>query len=129
HRWGFFPSVSAGWRISEEEFFKKSVSFVNYLKLRGSWGQMGNDQVYYLKNGVPTLFEYQYLSTYGFGNYVINNQSATTLSETVVPNPNFTWEVANNTDVGLEGQLLNGKINFEFDYFYNRRTHILWQPS
>ncbi|HTI09286.1 MAG TPA: SusC/RagA family TonB-linked outer membrane protein [Puia sp.] len=129
HRWGFFPSVSAGWRISEEEFFKKSVTFVNYLKLRGSWGQMGNDQVYYLKNGTPTLYEYQYLSTYGFSNYVINNQAATTLYETVVPNLNFTWEVANNTDVGLEGQLLNGKINFEFDYFYNRRTHILWQPS
>ena len=129
HRFGFFPAVSAGWRISEEDFFKKGLSFVNYLKLRGSWGQMGNDQVYYLKNNVPTLYEYQYLSTYGFGNYVINGNAATTLNETVVPNLNFTWEVANNTDVGLEGQLLNGKIDFEFDYFYNKRTHILWQPS
>ena len=121
----FFPGVLAGWRISEENFWKKNVRVVNYLKLRGSWGQMGNDQVYY--NNV--LQEYQYLATYGFSNYVINNQAATTLYETVVPNPNFTWEVANNSDVGLEGQLLNGKINFELDYFYNKRTHILWQPS
>ncbi|HEY4205295.1 MAG TPA: SusC/RagA family TonB-linked outer membrane protein, partial [Puia sp.] len=122
HRFGFFPGVLAGWRISEEDFFKKHVPFVNYLKLRGSWGQLGNDQVYY--GGV--LKEYQYLGLYSYGSYVINNAAATTLYETVVPNPNFTWEVANNSDVGLEGQLLNGKINFEFDYFYNLRNHILW---
>lgn len=127
-RFGFFPAVSAGWRISEEDFFKGLSSTVNYLKLRASWGQMGNDQVYYLKNGTPTLFEYQYLSTYSFGSYVINHQASTTLAETVVPNPQFTWEVANNTDVGMEGQLLNGLINFEFDWFYNKRNHILWQP-
>jgi TonB-linked SusC/RagA family outer membrane protein len=129
HRFGFFPGVLAGWRLSEENFWRPLAKTVNYLKLRASWGQMGNDQVYYLKNGTPTLFEYQYLATYGFSNYVINNQAATTLSETVVPNPNFTWEVANNSDVGLEGQLWNGMFNFEFDYFYNKRNHILWQPS
>ena len=123
HRFGFFPGILAGWRISEEDFFKKNVRFMNYLKLRGSWGQMGNDQVFY--GGV--LREYQYLGTYGFGRYAINNQAATTLFETVVPNPNFTWEVANNTDVGMEGQLFDGKINFEFDYFYNKRTKILWR--
>ncbi|HVU54875.1 MAG TPA: SusC/RagA family TonB-linked outer membrane protein [Puia sp.] len=128
-RFGFFPAVSAGWRISEEDFFKKHVNFMNYLKLRASWGQMGNDQVYYLKNGTPTLFEYQYLSLYSFGSYVINGNAATTLGETVVPNPHFTWEVANNTDVGLEGQFLNGLFNFEFDWFLNKRNHILWQPS
>jgi TonB-linked SusC/RagA family outer membrane protein len=129
HRFGFFPAVLAGWRISEENFWKGLNKTVPYLKLRASWGQMGNDQVYYLKNGTPTLFEYQYLATYGFNSYTINNAASTTLQETVVPNPNFTWEVANNTDVGLEGQLLDGKINFEFDYFYNKRTHILWQPQ
>ena len=125
HRFGFFPGVLAGWRVSEEKFWKDNVRFVNYLKLRGSWGQMGNDQVYY--GGI--LKEYQYLATYGFNNYVINNQAATTLNETVVPNPNFTWEVANNTDLGLEGQLLDGKVYFELDYFYNKRNHILWQQS
>jgi TonB-dependent starch-binding outer membrane protein SusC len=125
HRWGFFPGILAGWRISEEDFFKNNVRFVNYLKLRGSWGQLGNDQVYY--GGV--LKEYQYLSTYGFSNYVIGSQGVTTLYETVVPNPNFTWEVTNNSDVGVEGQLLKGKINFEFDYFYNKRNKILWQKQ
>ncbi|HEY4289499.1 MAG TPA: SusC/RagA family TonB-linked outer membrane protein, partial [Puia sp.] len=131
HRFGFFPGVLAGWRISEENFWKKNVPLVNYLKLRASWGQMGNDQVYWTnpKTNIATLQEYQYLQTYGFSNYVINNAGATTLTETVVPNPNFTWEVANNTDIGLEGQLLDGKIFFEADYFYNKRTKILWQPT
>ena len=131
HRFGFFPGILAGWRISEEDFWKKNVPFVNYLKLRGSWGQLGNDQVYYTNpvTLVTSLQEYQYLQTFGFRTYTINNQGATTLNETVVPNPNFTWEVANNTDVGLEGQLMDGKFNFELDYFYNKRNKILWQPT
>jgi len=125
HRWGFFPGVLAGWRISEENFWSGMTKAIPYLKLRASWGQMGNDQVYY--GGV--LKEYQYLGTYGFNAYPINNVAATTLQESVVPNPNFTWEVANNSDVGLEGTLWGGRINFELDYFYNKRTHILWQPQ
>ena len=125
HRFGFFPGVLAGWRISEEDFWKPIAHTFNYLKVRASWGQMGNDQVYYGN----VLKEYQYLSSYGFNAYTINNSASTTLQETVVPNPNFTWEVANNSDVGLEGQLWDGKINFEFDYFYNKRNHILWQPQ
>ncbi len=122
HRFGFFPGFLAGWRISEENFFK-GVKFVNALKLRASFGKLGNDQVYY--NNV--LQEYQFLSTYGFSNYTINNTAFKTLYEQVVPNPDFTWEVAKNTDVGLEGTLFNNSINFEFDYFYNKRDHILWQ--
>jgi len=125
HRFGFFPGVLAGWRISEENFWRSMAKTVPYLKLRASWGQMGNDQVYYGNK----LQEYQYLATYGFNSYTINNAAATTLQETVVPNPNFTWEVANNSDVGLEGSVWDNRINFELDYFYNKRTHILWQPQ
>ena len=55
-RYGFFPGVSAGWRISEEDFWKNSISFINDLKIRGSWGQTGNDRI----------DEYQYLTTYGY---------------------------------------------------------------
>ncbi len=125
HRFGFFPGILAGWNISNEDFWKNNVRFINYLKLRASYGQMGNDQVYY--NG--SLQEYRYLSTYSLGSYIIGDQVATTLRESGVPNPNFTWEVANNADVGLEGQLMNGKISFELDYFYNKRTKILLPAS
>lgn len=123
-RYGFFPGFLGGWVISEENFWKNSVPSVNYLKLRGSWGQLGNDQIYL--PGTETLATYQYLATYGFNTYIIDNAPRTTLSEARIPNPTITWEVANNMDIGLEGQLFNGKINFEFDYFNNIRTSILY---
>ncbi len=115
-RYGFFPGFLGGWVISEEGFWKNNVPTVNYLKLRGSWGQLGNDQI----------ATYQYLSTYGFRSYIIGNVETKTLYETRIPNNNITWEVANNSDIGLEGQLFNGKLSFEFDVFSNLRTNILW---
>ncbi|SFC80731.1 SusC/RagA family TonB-linked outer membrane protein [Spirosoma endophyticum] len=131
-RWGFFPGVTAGWRVSEEDFFKKALPVVSSLKLRASWGQLGNDQVYFNN----TLREYDYLPTYAYGDrvnsnwgYVINNQVSQTLYENGVPNTSLTWEVANNSDIGLEGSLLNGKVFFEFDVFQNKRSNILWRKS
>ncbi len=133
-RWGFFPGVTAGWRISEENFFKKALPAVSSLKLRASWGQLGNDQVYF---GNPSVLrEYDYLPTYAYGDaagstwgYVTGGQVAQTLYENGVPNTKLTWEVANNSDIGLEGSLLNGKIFFEFDVFMNKRSNILWRQS
>lgn len=124
-RFGFFPGLLVGWNISQENFFRNALPIVNYLKLRASYGQMGNDQVYYNDK----LQEYAYLSTYGFSSYILNDQVQKSLYESRLANPNFTWEVANNSNVGLEGALLNNKINFEFEYFYNKRTQILWQRS
>ncbi len=131
-RWGFFPGVTGGWRISEENFFKKALPAVSSLKLRGSWGQLGNDQVYFNN----TLREYDYLPTYAYGDaananwgYVTGGQVAQTLYENGVPNTKLTWEVASNSDIGLEGSLLNGKIFFEFDVFQNKRSNILWRQS
>lgn len=122
-RYGFFPGILVGWNISEEQFWKDNIPAVTYLKLRASYGQMGNDQVYY--NDV--LQEYKYLSTYGFGSYIIDQQVAKTLYETVVPNPDFTWEVATNRNIGLDGELFHGDISFTFELFHNRRDKILWQ--
>jgi TonB-linked SusC/RagA family outer membrane protein len=121
-RFGFFPGVSAGWRISEEDFWKNNIHFMNNVKLRGSWGQMGAEP--YLLN-TETLAEYQYLSTMGFGSFVINDQVAKTLLEARVANKAFTWEVANNSNFGIEGTFLNDKLSFEFDYFVNNRSNIL----
>ncbi|MEZ0541310.1 SusC/RagA family TonB-linked outer membrane protein [Fibrella arboris] len=123
-RYGFFPGVMAGWVISEENFWKGAAPVMNYFKVRASWGQLGNDQIYL--PGTTTLATYQYLATYGFNTYIINNAQQQTLGEARIPNPNITWEVANNADIGIEGQFLNGKISFEFDYFNNLRTSILY---
>ena len=122
-RFGFFPGVLLGWNISNEEFF--NVPGIDYLKLRGSYGQMGNDQVYY--NG--RLQEYAYLSTYGFGEYPINSVVVTTLRETVLANPSFTWERANNLNLGMDGTLFNNRIDFTFEYFLNKRDNILIQKT
>lgn len=122
-RFGFFPGVLLGWNITKENFFK--VDAINNLKLRASYGQMGNDQVFY--NG--SLQEYAYLSTYGFGTYPINSAVATTLRETVLANPNFTWERANNYNVGLDASLFHSKIDLTLEYFYNKRDQILIQKT
>lgn len=124
-RFGFFPGVMAGWVVSEEEFWKNNVPVMDFFKVRGSWGQMGNDQIFF----GGQLQEYQFLSTYGFRSHILENTEAKTLFETRVPNNAITWEVANNSNIGIEGSLLDGKVFFEFDYFYNKRTNILWRKN
>ncbi|MEM6766034.1 MAG: TonB-dependent receptor [Bacteroidota bacterium] len=122
-RFGFFPGILAGWNISNEPFF--NVKGIDYLKLRASYGEMGNDQVFF--NG--QLQEYAYLSTYGFGQYPIGGVVVTTLEETILANPNFTWERAKNTNVGLDMTLFNGRMDVTLEYFYNQRDQILIQET
>ena len=124
-RYGFFPGIMLGWVVSEENFWKNNITAMDFLKVRGSWGQMGNDQIFF--DGA--LQEYQFLSTYGFRSHIINGVETKTLFETRVPNNTITWEVANNANIGLEGQFLQGKIFFELDAFYNKRTNILWRKN
>lgn len=125
-RYGFFPGFTAGWVVTKENWFDESTSdsFFNYLKLRGSWGQLGNDK--WDDSDYPAN---QFLATYGFGSYVINNAEVTTLSESKVPNTGITWEVATNINVGLDARFIKNKLSLEFDWFKNRRTDILTTPS
>jgi TonB-linked SusC/RagA family outer membrane protein len=124
-RYGFFPGAMLGWVVSEEDFWKDNVPFVNYFKIRASYGQMGNDNVYYNDE----LQEYQYFSTYGFGTYIINDDMVKSLMESRVPNSLITWEVANNYNLGFDFQFMDGKFNAEIDLFKNSRESILWQRN
>ncbi|MCT1532826.1 SusC/RagA family TonB-linked outer membrane protein [Sphingobacterium daejeonense] len=124
-RYGFFPGAMLGWVVSEEDFWKDNVPFVNYFKIRASYGQMGNDNVYYNDE----LQEYQYFSTYGFGTYIINDAMVKSLMESRVPNKFITWEVANNYNLGFDFQFMDGKFNAEIDLFKNSRESILWQRN
>ena len=124
-RYGFFPGAMLGWVASEEKFWKDNIKVVNYFKVRASYGQMGNDNVEYDN----ILQEYQYFSTYKFGSYILGDEMIKTLYESRVPNNFITWEVANNYNLGIDAQLLGGKINFEFDVFKNRRNSILWRRN
>ena len=117
-RFGFFPGVSLGWRMSEENFWKDNLAFVSDFKLRGSWGQTGNDRI----------DEYQYLATYGYldnRTYVFGSSDAKLLNETKIPNPAVTWEIANEANIGFDALLLNNKLSVSADYFNNLRTQIL----
>jgi TonB-linked SusC/RagA family outer membrane protein len=125
-RYGFFPGFSAGWVVTKESWFENSTSdsFLNHLKLRASWGQLGNDA--FNDDEFPAN---QFLASYGFGTYVMNNSLITTLAESRVPNPGITWEIATNINVGLDTRFLKNKMNLEFDWFLNKRTDILTTPS
>jgi TonB-linked SusC/RagA family outer membrane protein len=116
-RWGFFPSFALGWRVSEESFFKNNISFVNNLKIRGSWGQAGNDRV----------GDYQYLATYGYQDipYSFGGVLVQTAKEARLANPDITWETATLTDLGFDLSMLKGKITLEADYFFKRTEDIL----
>jgi len=119
-RWGTFPSVLLGWRASSENFWKNNISFINYFKLKASWGQMGNDAV----------AAFQYLTSYAFNTGFITGSSKkydSGLAQSSVPNPNITWEVANIYNGGFESQWLSGRITWDVDAFYQRRSNILWK--
>lgn len=125
-RYGFFPGFSAGWVVTKEKWFENmtSDSYFNHLKLRASWGQLGNDK--FDDSEFPAN---QFLASYGFGNYVVNNSLVTTLSESVFPNTAITWEVATNINIGVDARFVKNKLNLEFDWFLNKRTDILTQPT
>jgi len=118
-RYGFFPSVSVGWNLAEENFMQ-NIEFINRFKLRGSWGQLGNDNI----GG------YQYYTFYGINSVGVGRGNPTTLQNNIIlsrmRNLEVTWETSNKTDIGFE---LNFLDNFfiEFDYFWEKRDDILGQ--
>jgi len=110
NQYSFFPSFSAAWRLTQEKFFEGLPS-INDLKIRGSWGQTGNQ----------TVPLYSYFASLSQGSYVFGGSSVPTFSQTSLADPTITWETNTQTDIGLEGQLFNNKLNFSVDY-YNKRT-------
>lgn len=120
HRFGFFPAFSMGWRLSEESFMK-GIGWLDNLKIRGSYGEVG------ALAGAP----FQYLSTFNaFGPaYVLGGQAVQAVSERNENNPNITWERAKKSDIGFEATFLNGLFNIEADYFYERRSNMLVNPD
>jgi TonB-linked SusC/RagA family outer membrane protein len=116
-RYGFFPGVSAGWVLSEESFFD-SVGFLDYFKLKGSWGQLGNDNV------AP----FQFLASYGFSATSLGDV-ITTAYETKVPNPNITWETQTSANFGFDLRAVNNRLSLGFEVFRNLREDILTLPN
>ncbi|MBL7735822.1 MAG: TonB-dependent receptor [Chitinophagaceae bacterium] len=121
-RYAFFPAASVGWRISEENFIKDNYSWIDNLKIRGSYGVSGN------LAGNP----FQYLTSYGLRNsYIFGGVSPVQVQgifENAQSNPDITWETANKTNIGLDGSLWRGKLGFTIDVFKERRSDMLITP-
>ncbi len=119
HRYAAFPSVSAGWVISNESFMKK-VEPISLLKLRVSWGKLGNQEI----------GNYAYTPTMSANyNYYFGDSKVIGMAEDIVANDNIRWETTTITDVGLDAGFLKGKISLTFDYFYKMTSDILLQLS
>lgn len=110
NRTGYFPGVSAAWRVSQEDFMQK-VDFFNDLKLRASWGIVGNSNV----------GPYAYRTTYAGGQYADING----VSRNVIGNTNLQWERVEKIDVGLDAVFLNGKISMSFDYWRSNVSDMI----
>ncbi|MBB3186555.1 SusC/RagA family TonB-linked outer membrane protein [Microbacter margulisiae] len=118
-RWGFFPGVSLGYRISEEKFWNDNIKkIINDLKIRASWGKTGNDLIN------PYQF-YSLYSTYWRNFVTSDGTNHTTITESLAANVLAQWEVATQSDVGIDMYMFNSKISLTCDYFNNLRSKIL----
>ena len=119
HRWGWFPSVSAGWVVSNEPFMESTKSWMDFLKLRASWGQNGNNRI----------SKYQYLPTielsgassgYKFGSDLLTTTAGiphTGAYAKIVPNPDVTWETSEQIDFGFDARFLSSRLGLNFDWY------------
>ncbi|MEM6516862.1 MAG: TonB-dependent receptor [Bacteroidota bacterium] len=114
-RVGYFPSVTAGWVVSDESFMNDS-EFINFMKFRASYGVLGNDQI--PNNGFVSLLDGE--ATYVFDNTLINGQATGR-----IPNPELQWEESKKLDIGLDLRLLDNKLDITVDYFRNIRDNLL----
>lgn len=123
HRWGYFPSFSGGWVVSNEKFMEKTKSWLDFLKLRVGWGQNGNKN---LLNGG----DFAYQATFAFGrsyNYSFdNNKNGYTAGAgpSRLANDELTWETSEQTNIGIDASLFDQRLNFSFDW-YNKETKDL----
>ncbi|HRN15786.1 MAG TPA: TonB-dependent receptor [Xylanibacter oryzae] len=122
-RFGFFPAFSIGWRITQEDFMKSTASWLNNLKIRASYGEVGNDV--YSVNNVAQRFLYEQKWSQISNDYYFGNSGATGIYEAQYPNYGVTWERAHKYNLGLEFGMFNGLLNGNVDFFYESRNNIL----
>ena len=115
-RWGYFPSVSAGWRLSEERFMRGASSWLNNLKIRASYGSLGNN---------ATTSYYMYQSLFATANYILNGNIAGGFAQTVLSNPKLSWEKTYMTNVGVDFSMLNSRLSGSVEAYSKDTKGIL----
>lgn len=118
NRWGTFPSLSLGWRISQEDFFKNAIGFINDFKIRASWGRSGNN----------SIGDYNTFSLLGTSYYNFGGNNPTILTGAVpanIANPDLKWETSNTYDLGFDLSLLKNRLSVTFDVYEKRSSDLL----
>lgn len=119
NRWGFFPSVSGAWRISEESFIKENFNWLDNLKLRASWGKLGNSEI----------GDYPYQDVYSTTGYVFGGAVQQGVIQTALKDRGLKWEITTVTDLGLDLNLGNGLFSLSFDWYNKVTDGILSQAA
>lgn len=119
HRWGFFPSVSAAWRISEEAFMENSRSWLDNLKIRASWGKLGNSEI----------GDYEYMSVYSPTKVVLGNVLAPGLYVGALSNSLLKWESTATANFGIDANMLRNRLTIGLDAYYKKTDGILYRPT
>lgn len=115
NRWGYFPSVSAGWVMTNEKFMEKALSWLDFLKIRASWGQNGNQNI----SGFQYLANIAFDSKYFFGDNKNNVYAGAYPS--ILANTDIKWETSEQIDLGFDARFLSGRLSLAFDW-YNKKT-------
>ena len=128
-RVGYFPGVSAGWRLTQEPFIAKILNgsrVISDLKLRGSYGELGDDRNPFNSNQ-PIVGAYSYLEGYNYnmGTAILDGNAVTVSRDKGVPVKSISWLTSKITDIGLDFSLFNGKFTGALDYFYRKRSGLL----
>lgn len=119
NRWGYFPAVSVGWTVSEENFFAPLKEYVSSLKLRASWGQNGS---------LAALSGYAYSTDMALGGlypFVMGNSYITSAAPSTMGNDELKWETSEQINVGIDARFLNDRLTFSVDYFDKKTKDLL----
>ena len=133
HRWGYFPSFSAGWVITNENFMESTKGWLDFLKFRASWGQNGNCNIsnfYYLSNiafSPSDYADYGYKFSSDMNGTVDSNVYQTGAYAKNAPNPDVTWETSEQINVGLDARFISGKLGLNFDWYVKKTKDWLLQ--
>ena len=123
HRWGYFPSFSAGWVISNEKFMAKTADWLSFLKLRAGWGQNGNKNIGAFQ--YEAAFAYDAYSMYSFNNAKDVPTKGASLSR--LANEDLTWETSEQLDLGFDARFFGGKLSLVFDWYKKTTKDLLLQ--
>ena len=125
HRFGWFPSISAGWVITNEKFMEPLTKFMDYFKIRASWGQVGNQNIGNYMYLAPMAFNNYY---YNFGNQLGSDADQWGAVPTRIGNDEITWETSEQLDFGFDARFLNQRLNVNFDWYRKSTKDWLVQP-